>query len=186
MYLDQLFQDPQSSRRKLPPLLNYNNLAPPAPKTRNTVDDKCECQICLIARMRGHEKINMTSKTGPPPMVAQSPPAKTLAVCSKCWAEIGKGKPHQCLKSTKRENLAGIMKTTSRKSRAAVTCSTLKTIAEESGVSTKGGVVELQSGSRLLPVQIGTPKVKPKVAKFSHENLKKIQTAHNLSDKTML
>ena len=138
----------------------------------------------MIARTKGLEKIN--NKSGPPPKLPQSSPAKTLAMCNKCWAEIGKGKPHQCHKPNKRENLAGIVKNSSKKSRATVATSTLKTIAEESGVSTRGGVIELQSGSKLLPVQIGTPRVKPKVAKFSHENLKKIQTAHNLSDKMLL
>ena len=127
-----------------------------------------------------------TSRSGPPSTSAKSPPAKTLAVCSKCWAQIGKGKPHQCLKTTKRENLAEIVRNTSGKSRAKVTSETLKTIAEESGVSLKGGVVELQTGSKPIPVQIGTPKVKPKDNKFSHENLKKLQTANNLSDKTLL
>ena len=82
--------------------------------------------------------------------------------------------------------MANIVKNTSGKSRAKVTSVTLKTIAEEQEVSTRGGVVHLQTGAKPIPVQIGTPTVKPKVPKFSHESLKKLQAANNLSDKTLL
>ena len=183
-------KDPDNQRYKLPPLLDYSSLAPPAPRTRNSDGENCECKICEIARKSGGEYHSFakkqTNKSGPAPTSVQSPPAKTLAFCSKCWAQIGKGKPHQCSKTSKSGNLAGILKSTSQKSRAKVTSSTLKKIAEDSGVSTKGGVAQLQTGSKPLPVQIGTQKVKPKVAKFSHENLKKLQTATNLSDNTLL
>ena len=123
---------------------------------------------------------------GAPRINPKSPPQKTLAVCNKCWGETGKGIYHNCKKATKRENITNIVKNTSRKSKAKVTSSTLKVIAEEQQVSTRGGVVNLQTGSKPLPVQIGTPKVKPKVPKFSHENLKRLQAANNLSDKTLV
>ena len=112
-----------------------------------------------------------THKSGPPSTSTKSPPARTLAVCSKCWGQIGRGKPHQCLKTNKRENLTDIVRNSSGKSRAKVTSATLKTIADESGVSLKGGVIQLQTGSKPIPVQIGTSKVRPKDTKFSHENL---------------
>ena len=123
---------------------------------------------------------------GAPSINPKSPPAKTLQVCSRCFAHTGQGKPHNCVKTKKSENLANIVKNTSGRSRAKVTSSTLKTIAADQGVSTRGGIVELLTGSKTIPVQLGTPKIKPKEAKFSHENLKKLQTANNLSDKTLL
>ena len=173
----------------MPPLLDYTTLVPPAPTTRATASDSCSCQICEIARKSLNYvayKADHSNKLGAPPLNPKSPPQKTLAVCSKCWGEIGKGIPHNCQKSTKRENISNIVKSSSEKSRAKVASSTLKFIAEEQEVSTRGGVVNLQTGGKPLPVQLGTPEVEPRVPKFSHENLKSLQAANNMSDKTLL
>ena len=88
--------------------------------------------------------------------------------------------------STKSTNLANIVKKTSGRSRAKIASSTLKTIALDQGVSTQGGLLQLQTGSRPIPVQLSAPKIKPKNAKFSHDDLKMMQTANNLSDQTLL
>ena len=82
--------------------------------------------------------------------------------------------------------MSNIVRNTSRKSQATVASNTLKHIAADQSVSTRGGTVELQTGSKPIPVQIGAPKVKPKETTFSHENLKKLQAATNMSDKTLL
>jgi hypothetical protein len=79
-----------------------------------------------------------------------------------------------------------IVRNVSSKSRSTVTSNTLKTIADEQCVSTRGGTVKLQTGSKAIPVKIGTVKVKPKEPTFSHENLKRLQAANNLSDKSLL
>ena len=184
-----LFQNPHNSKHKLPPLLNYEHLAPPPVKTRTTSNESCKCTICLIAKQNLNYSAYAdlhSNQVGAPPINPKSPPAKTLPVCSKCWGEIGKGIPHNCQKSTRRDNLSNIVRNTSGKSKAKVASSTLKSLAEEQGVSSRGGVIHLQTGSKPIPVQVGTPKVKPKDPKFSHENLKCLQTANNLSDKTML
>ena len=88
--------------------------------------------------------------------------------------------------TTRRDNLTSIVRNTSRKSRTTVAANALKTIADEQGVSVRGGTVNLQTAFYPVPVQIGTPKVKPKEPTFSHENLKKLQLATNLSDKSLL
>ena len=127
-----------------------------------------------------------SSKRGPVPIAQPSPPARVLPLCSKCFSEIGAGKPHTCHKTTRRENLSNLVRSTSRKSQSSVTSSTLKAIATDQSVSTRGGTLTLQTGSKPLPVQIGTPKVHPKQATFSHENLKRLQASTNLSDKSLL
>lgn len=99
---------------------------------------------------------------------------------------IGKGKPHACVKTKKGNNLADIVRSRSEKSRSKVAASTLKSLAGDQGVSLRGGTIQLATGSNPLPVQIGTSKIRPKEAKFSHENLKKLQAAHNLSDNSLL
>ena len=70
--------------------------------------------------------------------------------------------------------MTSIVRNTSRKSRTTVVANTLKTIADEQGVSVRGGTVNLQTAFYPIPVQIGTPKVKPKEPTFSHENLKRL------------
>ena len=49
----------------------------------------------------------------------------------------------------------------------------------------RGGLVNLQSGSKQLPVQVGTPRIKQKKAKFSHQDLVHLQTAQSMSDKSI-
>ena len=127
-----------------------------------------------------------SNPVGAPSTKPASPPAKLLPLCSKCFTIIGQGKTHICQKSTKRENLSNLVRNVSSKSKAKVASNTLKSIAAEQGVSTRGGVLKLQTGSKALPVQIGTPKLKPKEAKFSHENLKRLQAATNMSDSSLM
>ena len=104
----------------------------------------------------------------------------------KCSSEFGPGKPHTCDKATKRDNLAALVRSTSEKSKSSVTVATLKSIADEKGVSTRGGTVVLSSGSKIIPVQIGTSKSKTPVKKFTHEDLMAIQRELNLSDNSIL
>ena len=182
-------QNPQTSKKKLPPLLNYQELGLPPPKTRATSDTSCNCKICSVARLTlGYPEYvtNHSNPTGAPPISPKSPPAKALTVCTRCFTEIGRGKPHPCIKTNRGSNLSDIVRNTSGRSRSKVASSTLKTIAEDQGVSSRGGTVQLKAGSKILPINLGTPRVKPKEAKFSHENLKKLQAANNLSDKTLL
>ena len=170
-------------------MLNYQELGPPPPTTRATSDSPCSCKICLIARQNltySNFAAKHTNPIGAPPQDQKSPPAKALTVCSRCFTLIGKGVPHPCVKAQKVANLSSIVRNTSGKSRSKVAAATLKTIAADQGVSTKGGTLQLQSGKNPLPIQLGTPRIQPKKAKFSHEELKKLQTAHNLSDKTLL
>ena len=66
-----------------------------------------------------------------------------------------------------------------------MTVNLLKSVAEDQGVSTRGGKINLGSGSKDLPSVIGKLTVEPKVSMFSHEALKKCQVNHNMSDNTM-
>ena len=122
---------------------------------------------------------------GAPVTKPYSPPAKVLPTCSKCFTVVGQGKQHICQKSVKRDNLSNIVKNVSRKSRSKVASNTLKVIADEQGVSSRGGTVNLQTSSKQIPVQIGTSKIKPKKPFFSHENLKRLQADNNLSDRSL-
>ena len=99
--------------------------------------------------------------------------------------KLDKENPMSVIKIKKSANLSNIVRNTSTRSKSKITASGLKNIAEEQGTSTRGGTVKLQTGSKPIPVVIGAPQIKPKQAKFSHENLKRLQAATNLSDKSM-
>ena len=152
----------------MPPLLDYENLVPPPPTTRASLDYKCQCTICCIARKNGQDYIAFAkeheNKRGAPSSGVKSPAAKSLALCNKCWGQIGKGIPHNCSKVAKVENLSSIVKDNSDKSRSKIASSTIKKIAEDAQVTTRGGVVQLQTGSKPLSIQIGA-KVKTKISK---------------------
>ena len=97
-------QNPENPHRKLPPLLNYDSLGQPPAKTRAAVDSSCNCQICTIARMNlGYQTFaaKHSNLVGAPALTPKSPPAKVLAVCTRCFQETGPGKPHPCVKGQK-------------------------------------------------------------------------------------
>jgi hypothetical protein len=145
--------------------------------------------VCQIARKTfDYQKFaaQHTNPMGAQPKTPVSPPAKVLPICSKCFSEVGQGKPHQCDKNTKRANLANIVHNTSRKSKCKITASSLKNIADDQAISIRGGTLNLQTGAQPIPVKVGKSKLKLKQPHFSHENLKRLQNANNLSDTSLL
>ena len=99
---------------------------------------------------------------------------------------IGKGQAHKCDKNQRCTNISEIVRNSSLKSKSKITAKGLKSVAEVEGVSTRGGTLDLKTGSKPLQVKIGAPKVQLKPAYFSHENMKRLQTSLNLSDRATL
>ena len=114
-----------------------------------------------------------------------TPPARTLAVCSKCWCIKGRGIPHVCTKGQKQANISELAKSSSAKTRGRVTSNILKDLCADGGVSLRGGDINLPTATKSLVVKVGKSKVTPKQPKFSHENLKRLQVANNFSDKAV-
>ena len=79
-----------------------------------------------------------------------------------------------------------LVRGTSVNTKSEVIASELKAMAEDEGQSSRGGIIELKSGSNTLPVKIGTERAKPKVPTFSHENLKRLGNQLNLSGNSLL
>ena len=184
-------QNPLNPGRKLPPLFDYADLVPPPPNTRSTPNQNCLCKVCKIARKSlDYQQFasNHVNPIGMPPTnpSPKSPPPKVVPICTKCFSEVGKGKTHQCLKSTKRGNLSRIVRDTSKKSKSQITANSLKNIASDEGISTRGGTVHLKTAGKSIPVQVGQSKVKPRQPLFSHESLKRLQTANSLSDRGLM
>ena len=143
-----IFKDPSSSR-KLPPLFKYDSLQAPPPATRAASTQSCVCPVCDIGRLKNFDyKTYWQSHSNPvgrPSESVESPPAKTLALYTKCFSEVGKGKSHECVKSSKAENLANLVRSTSHNSKAKVASATIQDIAEkDSGVSKRGALCAFQ------------------------------------------
>ena len=84
--------------------------------------------------------------------------------------------------------MEGLVKSSSRKTKGRVTTTCIKSVFADANITTRGGTTTLPSGGRHpLTVTLGSrAKDLMKPAKFSVENLIKIQTAFNFSDKTTL
>ena len=194
-------QGPDSSR-KMPPCPKYNNLKPPHPSTRATDNLPCECTVCDIARLNrppGFGKgTELTTKLKellfpdqPPPTtsLAQDVKPGTIKLCERCFARIARGNPHTCTKSEMRANLAGIVKSRSKKSREKVVATSLKTIFEDEGLSQRGGTASLPTGGPPVKVTLGRSsdrKFTSNAPRWSHNSLKRLQAAMNLSDRAIM
>ena len=186
-----ILQNPDNPGRKLPPLLDYSELREDKRKTRNSESGHdCDCGLCDIARMKNEEKKKFAQKhtnpVGAPPSNPPEFPPSPIKVCPRCFSEVGPGKPHHCVKTVRRENLATLVRSSSEKSKSAVTVSVLSSMADDQGVSKRGGTINLSSGSKKLPIKIGTDKTKVPQKKFSHEDLMALKTDLNLSDNSTL
>ena len=115
---------------------------------------------------------------------AQPKPGPTVRKqCVVCLSYIGRGKPHTCNKATKRSNLEGVVKASSRKSKARIVSAGIKNVFTEAGVSTRGGCLKLGTGGTSLTVTLGSQvKSLIKRPKWDHDSLIKLQTNNNFSD----
>ena len=151
---------------------------------------ECACTLCDTGRLKlqgavSHSKEH-SNPVGAPSTHPQGSKPVAVKLCSECFSEIGPGKPHQCSKTVKRDNIASLVRNTSEKSMASVAVSALKDIANQQGASNRGGRILLSSGAKLLPVVVGSRHGMPPVRLFSHQALMNMQTELNLSDSSTL
>ena len=177
----------------------YQNLRLPHPPTRATEGLPCECTVCQIARLsrppggKGFSELPGQFKALLfPDLLLPAAPCSTkterIKLCSKCFSRIARGKTHICNKTEMRDNLAGILKSRSSRSRGRVVSSSLKDIFVENGVSKKGGTTALPTGGKPIQVTLGcssTRKFTKKGPLWDHDSLKRLQTNMNLSDKSI-
>ena len=188
LYLN--IQNPSNPGRKLPPPLDYQNMVPNLPNTRSSAGSPCACTVCTIARMQNQEYVayvkHQTGVIGRPRSRPPSPVPKAIKVCDKCLSEMAPGLAHHCQKITRRENVITLLRNSSINSEQNILATGLKHIAEDGGVSSRGGTIELKSGSNLLPIKVGSEKCKPKSSRFSHEDLKSLRIKLNLSNTAIM
>ena len=163
----------------------------PQPSTRSSADKPCGCTVCLIAGSRFDWQVSellghIREPDNPKPKCSSEP--EILKQCVKCLSYIGRGRDHKCTRATKRSNLLGVVKSSSKKSKSRVLTSGLKSVFSDAGVSSRGGSLELGTGGKPITVRLGELKEKGfmKRPRWTHETLIKLQTNNNLSDKSLM
>ena len=175
----------------LPPYLQYDKLVRPVASTRSSGLESCSCSCCCLAGAFPQSAQEAVLKNifclESSEQVQQEEQMISLQ-CRVCLTYIGRGKTHKCTKKTKQTNLEELVKSTSFKTKGKVTSSCLKSVFADRGVSLRGGSTVLPTGSKALPVTVGTSRGRSHIkrARFSVENLIKLQTALNLSDRKIL
>ena len=79
-----------------------------------------------------------------------------------------------------RSNLAGLVKSKSKKTKAKVT------VFADQDVSTAGGTASLPTGGTPVHVTVGKLRDTRRAARWSHTDLKRLQSAMNLSDRNIM
>ena len=126
-----------------------------------------------------------SNPAGLPKSNPDTPPAKVLPLCSKCYCVVWKGASHNCTKVQKQANLVGFVKATSSKTKGKVTSTVLRSICTETGVTLRGGKLTLATGGAPIDLHIGNPRRQVKKPRFTLESLKRLQAATNVSDRTI-
>ena len=191
LYVIEKKKDPESTKSKLPPPLKYEELFPRRSSRSKGLFDpkpgvKCDCGLCEIARLTlGYPDYHKqhSRHVGRAPLPPPLPPSPIL-VCSKCFSPYGPGKKHVCSKSTLQDNLVMRVRQKSVNTREKVVSKSLKSIANDQEVSTRGGRVQLTTcGPNKLSVIVGKRKnedrEKPKV---SLEFMTQLQNTLSCSD----
>ena len=106
----------------MPPILDYESLVPVPPSTRASFGSACPCSICNIARLKNEEykefSSNQSNPVGAPATLSKPDKAQAMTVCLACLSEIAPGKSHYCVKSTRRENISELIRSSSDKSKS--------------------------------------------------------------------
>ena len=206
LYLVAQSQDSAQTRRKKPQLIDYENLFPRSSRSTgnliiNRTGARCDCPICDLARLSvfnpkkpgaggDYQAWNkqQSNPVGKKQKIEPDVP-ETMKVCAKCWSEIGRGKNHICSKSSKQQNLTMRVRQSSVNSKEKVVCNSLKNIANEQNVSTRGGSVTLQSGGpNKLSVKVGKSRVEDRQQDriLDHKLFFSLQAQLNCSDAGIL
>ena len=168
----------EDAKRKLVPI-NYEDKKSPPPSvtTRAAASVKCDCFWCRVARLSGPEYLIHANSVRQPPKKSSPPKPRHVTRCERCHAVIGKGKRHQCTKTTRNKNQKAMVKACSTEGQKRHTSSLLNSFCEEEGIDRQSGTLLLNSGSKIKTINMGKkkPEAQMKVAdliKFGNENSK--------------
>ena len=183
-------KDPPSATARIPQY-NYRAVIPPREiETRSQDGADCMCTVCTVGRLNGLSYTAYAKTMVEPvgrPSQNEVKLVETVKLCDYCFSEIGKGKPHTCNKSTKQDNLLQLVRSNSNKAKEQVASSLLKEIYETKNISTSGGITtKIATKGTPLQVTVGQDNNNNHSAKFTLEDMTKLQISRNLTDKDTL
>ena len=176
------------AKRKLPPV-RYHLMR----GTRSSRSfDECQCSWCQIGRLNGgpYMKYCNEVRDGPgrplPLEHVPPPPPEVKEICQGCQGEIKRGVLHKCNVTSLEKNTLEKLKGMPTSSKERMASALLDEIAEEQGISKRGGAMEIKtSGPFPKLVAIGSS-AKPKASTMMKEDLMRIKLKLNLSGKQTL
>lgn len=179
-------KDETQTKLRFKKLFDYSEAETAKPRTRNNPSSDCQCDFCKFARLRGQEAINWNeSRNNQKKNTATT--SDTIKICQKCWTEIARGKKHICQTKTKKDNIEKMVRKSSVRTQHKLASSSIDSLVEEQGISKDGGKLKIKTGgSKPLELSVGKPRQSSASSQFSHDNLKRMQTTLNLSDKQTL
>ena len=151
------------------------------PLTRGS--SQCQCRICLTARSIQKIPLMPKARRGRPSENADTDQPSTVTICSKCQSQIGKGIPHNCTRTSRRQNIQRVL---SSKIKQQITSQTLRELAG-SDAGTTSTLLGTEGRSLNVSFDLGVQdKASSSVEQISHEAMKQMQVSLNLSDRKTL
>lgn len=187
-------KNPEKPERTLLKPQYVNLRPPPLHETRAAESQICPCTVCEIAKcnlvpggfsgtpLLPEKYWAMLFPNVPYPVKkTQTKPGPGVeSRCAQCHAVVGKGRSHKCTKTKMQDNLHKIVKNKSLKSKEKIGGKVLKSLFEDKDKTARGGTVLLATGGKKLPVTLS---LKLNKARFTHENLRRLQVVKGDSDR---
>lgn len=148
--------------RRTVEVFDYSKLSSPTHITR--LSSECACYVCNVAKFN-----NIISKSSATADLAtkqddarilRGKPSSVVTLCKDCLCQIGRGKPHQCTTSQRRENLLDLLGDSTPKCSDQVVSRTLKQKAE----STNSNMLNLSQSGQPLKCELNPrPSTAPQI-----------------------
>ena len=177
-YIDSAKLMEQEPKRKLPSISYEDKMAP-----RVTRASVCTCFWCRVARLNGPAYLIHAQSVRPPQKKTSPPKPRHVTRCERCHAVIGKGKRHQCTKTTRNKNAKSMVKAFSTEGQKRHTSSLLNGFCEAENIDKRHGTLHLNSGSKMKIVNFGEKKPQ---AQIKVDDLIKFGNENNYSDRGIL
>jgi hypothetical protein len=171
----------------MPPRQNYEQIVsdlhniPPATRSSPV----CMCKICRIAQstlpsIGSKLELSTSAPRGRPPShpSTEKITASSKVLCSYCFSEVGKGKPHIC---SKRNRVSNIQDVLTPNTKDQLTSNSLR-----QKISDNDSSVTVATGGKPMTVSIGNVVRRQLYFPIKHDTMLNMQKSLNLSDKKTL
>jgi len=160
------------------------NLKPVSTRQRSE-EDKCECDLCVIARSNINTPLNNKKPAGRPPKESTSDDnsftsvTSSIKLCSKCFTTLARGMPHHCSTGQKYSNVNSLMSKNSPEDPEKFCASVISSKLNHRS----SGNIDLQSAKKCITLSVNC---KESNEVLNAKNVIDIQRDMNLSHRNTL